>query len=324
MSSTRGPAHAAAPGGTHGTRSANVLPAPGALRTDTGAAVRARNRVDDAQAQTHAGRLTRQARVHAMEAAEDPPLLPARDPDAVVRDFEPDVIGAVGLRPDDDALVGRGVFQGVVDQVHEGAAQRIGIGDERRQIGSHVHLERSGIGHASADAVDRGANHRGGIDRAERQADRASIRARKGQEVLDHSAQAGVLGGNELQVLARLDRVGVRIGQQTVNEHRGGGERRAQLVRGRGHEIGLQPREAQRTADGGAHADAGQHDQHDAGQRRGNVDRAPRAASAARASPSSGTYVNCHPGSHGPAAIASPSAASPGGIAMNATPPVST
>jgi hypothetical protein len=48
-----------------------------------------------------------------------------------------------------------------------------------------------------------------------------------------------------------------------------------------------------------------------------------RASAAVRAPVSSGTNVSCQPGSHGPAAIASLSAGSPGGIAMKATPSVS-
>ena len=59
----------------------------------------------------------------------------------------------------------------------------------------------------------------------------------------------------------------MRVGQQAVHQHRRGRKRRPQLVRRRGHEVGLQPRQMQMPAQARPHGHGGKRDQHHAHQR---------------------------------------------------------
>ena len=123
----------------HGRRTVNVLPAPGSLRTVHGAAVRAGDQVDDAQAEADAGGLARQPLIDAVEAPEDAPLLARGDADAVVLHGERD-----DHPPSRDARttmrLSSGVyFSALSSRLMSAVTSASRIGAHRRQVRRDLH-----------------------------------------------------------------------------------------------------------------------------------------------------------------------------------------
>src|SRR5512133_1299832 len=191
------------------------------------------------QAEPGPARLPGQVVADAVEALEDPALLVDGDARAPVADLEHD-LAALGDEADLDRLVGRGVAQGVGEQVaqhlvdpHPVAAAVGGVVG-----GDHVHravrvLAGEAV-HDLADQVD-GVDG-GGVDQPG-----PGLQPGHLQQVLDQPLQTLGLHQHQLVVLAPpvLGEVAVRA-QQRHQEALDGGERGPQLVGDAGHEVGLE------------------------------------------------------------------------------------
>ena len=175
--------------------------------------------------------------VDAVEALEDPLAVLGADPRPVVPDL--DARRAVRLReaPHDHVPPGRRVLHGVVDEVLQDPPQALAIGHDRdraeRLVAQRERLARRLL-------RERGHHVRGDVGGARlvrlRRA-RARLEARQLEQVLDQRRHAvrvradlaeEALGGARLVLGAVLER---------LHEAADGRERRAQLVRGVGHEV---------------------------------------------------------------------------------------
>ena len=72
-----------------------------------------------------------------------------------------------------------------------------------------------------------------------------ALDAREGEEIVDQAAQTQVLAGDQLEIAARLDRIEVAVIEQRVDQQPHRRQRRLELVRHGGHQIGFEPGEAQ-------------------------------------------------------------------------------
>src|SRR5205823_344708 len=103
----------------------------GAFDVD-GAAVGLDNVLHDGEAQPRATHFAGAGAIDTVEALKDARLVFQRDADAVVGDFDGDhAVGSGGRQPDFSAVTG--VFDGIVDEVEEGAVQIVGVAHDLRE-----------------------------------------------------------------------------------------------------------------------------------------------------------------------------------------------
>ena len=162
-----------------------------------------------------------------------------------------------------DAFVARGVLVGVVEQVDEHRHHRILVGNNRRQVGRHLDVRRMFAPPFLGNCRERVVHDVGGVGWREGEALAVALEARERQEVVDQPRQACVLDRHQLQILPRFLRIGRVIFEQRVDEQTHRRERRLQLVRHGGHEVGLERREPRLTSCRAADGDGCRHDQHD-------------------------------------------------------------
>src|SRR5687768_1106455 len=145
--------------------------------------MRPRDQFDDAEAEADAGGCAGEPLIDAVEALENAPVFPRRDPDAVVLNVEGDALRRAH-RPHQYALLIWGVLQRVVEQIDQRGDRGAFISANRREI--RRYLQRH-LATRRATFPDRGAGSihaRGGGNRREREPLAAALEAREGQEVL--------------------------------------------------------------------------------------------------------------------------------------------
>ena len=179
-------------------------------------------------------------RIEAIELLEDPLLLAQRDAQALVADGEPHGVG-VGLHPELDAPTLRRVLDRVVDEVGQHLARALGVAGHLRQHRGNRHVDRRVASQAQPCRRGRRPDELLGIERLGDDTERAAVELAGEQDFLheageplrldrDHVEQ--VVPGLLVQVLLPLEQ-----------RHRGAvqrGQRRAQLVRDRGDELGTE------------------------------------------------------------------------------------
>ncbi len=208
----------------------------------------------DGQAEAGAAVLARGAGVGLLEGLEDEPLLLRRDADAGVLDGEGDdllglaqhrVIDAPARRGKADTDVHmalRRELDGVGEQVLEDLLQALRVADQgARQVGVEMHMERQVLvfGHVPEVAID-GVAQAGERDLLDLDGDGAGLDLREVENVVDQVEQVGAGG---VDVAGEIDLLGQEVAAgvvgQLLAEDEDGVERRAQLVRHVGEELGL-------------------------------------------------------------------------------------
>ena len=231
---------------------------------DRAAAVPVDDVTDHGEADAGALHVEGAGRGAAQELAEDAPVLRLRDARPGVGDRHADE--AIRHRHRDlDGRRRRRVLDRVVEEVADGARQRLAVAGDQALVGRQFEVDDAPIvSHAIARRFDDLAHelrHRDGFHAIHVA---ARFHAREVEEVLHHLAQPAVLAG-ERPVVDGTPLVGNAAFFERLGQVRHGGQRRAELVRDGGDEVRLQPRNrhlAIDRAEAGV-ASAGQHQQHE-------------------------------------------------------------
>ena len=162
--------------------------------------------------------------IHLEEAFENALGIARRQSDAVVLDHEQDA-AVLSAGAQGDLLLLAGVFEGVVQQVHHGGHQRIGIGHYGWQAGGDMGLELAAGGvEAFAHRRDGPFDNGRGGHLLEPERILIPFHAGEGQEVVNQTAQAQVFPGDELQVFAGGFLVNDGGAQEGVHQQAHGGQ----------------------------------------------------------------------------------------------------
>ena len=199
---------------------------------------------DNAQAQAAAAGGAGEGLVCLVKLAEDAAGFARGEADAVVCDGDGEGI-ILERGGDADVFFVAGIFPGVVEEVEEGGGEGVEIAGDRGQIGADGGFEdAAGRVCALSEGGDGGVDEDLGAEGLEIEGEAVALETGKGEEVADEAAEAGVLGGDELEVFAGggfIEAWGIDEG---IDEGAHGGERGLEFVGDGGDEVVLEAGDA--------------------------------------------------------------------------------
>ena len=190
--------------------------------------------LDDGEPEAGAAGGAGAALVDPVETLGEPRQVLQGDALAVVRHAE---LGAVRvlLPADAEMGAGRGVVDGIMDQVGEGAAQFDRIAHEQ-QVGIDGGLDPVAARAQCLGLVENGLQFRGHVHGPMRSVLIVHLQPREGQQVVDDGAHAPGLVLHECERLAMVGRGGRGV-REILQKPGNDRERGAQFMRGVGHEV---------------------------------------------------------------------------------------
>src|SRR5262245_60213847 len=210
-------------------------------------AVRRDDVFNQTESQSVAANLRRLRLFAAIERLEDALLLGRRDAQPAIRDpdlnlFAVDRLYKLSAQPDPAAVAA--VFHRVAEQVLNRAAQRGGVGFDRRQMRRDLSFDfEAAFGQLQMAGRDRVFNDLGQLGRPQFVILSPRLRAGEFQDLLDHPGQPAPFVANQSAVafdlIAAVDHAVRQVFRRRTNH----GQRRAQFVRDSGDEFHLLRRE---------------------------------------------------------------------------------